>query len=198
MLEVPTLSNQQPCLQAGDILGLFLQSFSGLGRKQSQDLAFHSFLYSEQESGTTGEAVTLYINQAHPGIGLSRVSGKRDMRRRPLESRALPGAPVSLPQMHVLPSLSFTPLPGFWALSCCLGSVQRKPWGYSGIPKVLEAPGCSQERHPPFTGGQTLLLGHQHPAGTGHAEPRAQMAERSASWLRLGRKLVAVLSGGLL
>lgn len=39
------------------------------------------------------------------------------MRRHPLESRALPGAPVSLPQMHVLLSLSFTPLPGFWALS---------------------------------------------------------------------------------
>lgn len=31
----------------GNILGFFLQNFSDFGRKQSQNLAFHSFLYSE-------------------------------------------------------------------------------------------------------------------------------------------------------
>lgn len=77
-----------------------------------------------------------------------------------------------------------------------LGVSKGSPGGTVGFPQVLAAPGCSQERHPPFTGGQTLLLGHQHPTGTSHAEPRAQRAERSTSWLRLSRKLAAVLSGG--
>lgn len=94
-----------------------LRSVSGFGRKQSQDLAFHSFLYSEREPRTTGEAVVLYINQAHPGIGSSQVSGKQDMRHCPVESRALPLTLVSLPQMHRLPSLSLTSLPRVWALS---------------------------------------------------------------------------------
>lgn len=160
-----------------------LRSLSGFGRKQSQDLVFHSFLYSEQEPGTTGEAVVLYINQAHPGIGSSQVSGKQDTHHYPLESRALPLTLVSLPQMHKLASLSLTSLPRGWALSLpppqesveALGMQWGSPCAESSWPFTGAAS--------PFTRGQMLLLGHWHPAGAGRAEPGTQMAEQSTSWL---------------
>lgn len=53
----------------GNVLGLFLQSFSGFATKQSQNRALGSLLCCEKEPEASGEVVLgLYINLFRPGI----------------------------------------------------------------------------------------------------------------------------------
>ncbi|KAF5919463.1 hypothetical protein HPG69_006063 [Diceros bicornis minor] len=64
----------------------------------------------EKEPGTTGEVVGLYVQEFRPGIGLSRVSGKRDVCCCPWSREHCRALLFHFLIPAVLPSLSFAPL----------------------------------------------------------------------------------------
>lgn len=101
-----------------------------MGRKQSQQLAFHSFLDGEQEPGTPGEVIGLCVNLSQPGIELSQVSGTQDCIADPwTQGHCL--APAALPSLSVIPLA--------WGLgpviaSSSSGVSEGSPGGTVGLP----------------------------------------------------------------
>lgn len=116
------------------------------------------------------------------------MSGRQDVCRCPLESRALPGALVLLPHSCRAVRPHLRPRPHQYRL---LESVRGKSWGDSGTPRVLKPPHCRQERPPQLTGGQVPLR-HRWPSRprlgrAGPADGRAELilaGDPAANWQR--------------
>lgn len=175
-VDAPTLSNRQPCLQAGEHPGtLSAAALALVGNKASPQHLI--FLHSEEGSGAAGEVAGVHGNEFRPRIALSRASGKQDVCHCPLESRTLPDTLVFLPRPHCASQPHPYPMP--WC-RCLLKSGRGKPGGGSSLGS--KPPHCLQEQPPLLTGGH-VLPGTSSPAGPGWAEPGTQMAEQSSSCL---------------